>query len=227
LDDGKRLMLHLGMTGQLFAAGAESPRLLRSTALGSVPPERQAGFSPDHHTHLRLAFEDGGPEIMFRDARKFGKVRLLGRGAREARLVKLGVDALEATGECLYLASRGRGAAVKALLLDQGVLAGVGNIYADEALYLAGIRPTRAARRLTRPACERLATAVRGVLERAIASGGSSISDYIAPDGSDGRYQDERRVYARTGEPCLRCGSPVRRILVAQRSSHYCPSCQR
>jgi formamidopyrimidine-DNA glycosylase len=116
---------------------------------------------------------------------------------------------------------------VKAVLLDQAVLAGVGNIYADEALFIARIRPTRPARRLGREDCRRLAAAVRRVLRRSIATGGSSISDYVRPDGRDGAYQDERRVYARTGEPCGRCRTRVRRVVIAGRSSHFCPRCQR
>jgi formamidopyrimidine-DNA glycosylase len=106
------------------------------------------------------------------------------------------------------------------------VLAGVGNIYADEALYLSRIRPTRPARRLSRADCARLVAAVKRVLRRSIVTGGSSISDYVQPDGSDGAYQDERRVYDRAGEPCLRCGARIRRIVIGQRSSHYCPRCQ-
>jgi formamidopyrimidine-DNA glycosylase len=116
---------------------------------------------------------------------------------------------------------------VKNLLLDQSVLAGVGNIYADEALFGAGVRPTRPAGRVTRAECKRIADALRRVLLRSIETGGSSISDYIAPDGADGAYQDERRVYARTGEPCPSCFTPVKRIVLGQRSAHYCPRCQR
>ena len=113
------------------------------------------------------------------------------------------------------------------MLLDQSVLAGVGNIYADEALFAAGIRPTRRADRAAGEECEALAAAVRRVLRRAITTGGSSISDYVRPDGSDGGYQDERRVYGRTGEPCLRCRKPIRRLVVGTRSTHFCPGCQR
>jgi len=107
------------------------------------------------------------------------------------------------------------------------VLAGVGNIYADEALFMAGVRPGRRAARLTRRESEALSAGLRRVLRRSIETGGSSISDYVAPDGSDGAYQDERRVYARTGLACLACGTPIKRRIVAQRSSHYCPDCQR
>jgi formamidopyrimidine-DNA glycosylase len=227
LDDGWHLLLHLGMTGQLFADGAESVRLLSAAARAALAPEEQRAFRPDRHTHLRLAFADGGPEVFFRDVRKFGKVQLLAPGAQTPRLARLGVDALAASGEALFRASRGRRAAVKALLLDQSLFAGVGNIYADEALFHAGVRPARPAGRLTRAECERVADGVRRSLARAIETGGSSISDYVAPDGADGRYQDERRVYARAGEPCPACGAPIRRRVVAQRATHWCPRCQR
>ncbi len=227
LDDGGRLVLHLGMTGQLFCDGVTSVRLLSAAARAALAPGEQRSFRPDRHTHLRLQFRDGGPDVFFRDVRKFGKV-LLGRvGEPCPRLDRLGVDALAARGSTLFRASRGRRAAVKALLLDQSVIAGVGNIYADEGLYLAGVRPARRAGRLTRAECDAIVTGIKRSMRRSIATGGSSISDFVAPDGSDGRYQDERRVYARSGEPCRVCASPIRKSSVAQRSTHYCPRCQR
>ena len=227
LDDGSRLLLHLGRTGQLLSSAVPSPRLLRASERGILAPEAQRRFEPDEHTHLRLHFRDAGPEIFFRDARKFGKVLWMAKGERSERLDRLGIDALEATGAALFAASRRRRVAVKNLLLDQSVLAGAGNIYADEALFGAGVRPTRRAGRVTRAEWDRIADALRRVLLRSIETGGSSISDYIAPDGADGGFQDERRVYARTAEPCLVCGTKVKRIVLGQRSAHYCPSCQR
>jgi formamidopyrimidine-DNA glycosylase len=227
LDDGSRLLLHLGMTGQLFTQSAQSPRLLRSTAPSALRSTLRTAFEPDGHTHLQLVFADGGESVFFRDVRKFGKVRWLAQGESDPRLDKLGVDALQASGADLYPAARARRTPIKSLLLDQGVLAGVGNIYADEALFAAGVRPTRAAYRVSGPSCDLLVNEVKRVLLRSIETGGSSISDYVTPDGSDGGYQDERRVYARTGEPCLRCGTAIKRVVIAQRSSHYCPSCQR
>ena len=227
LDDGQRLLLHLGMTGQLFAAGAASPRLLRATGRAALTPEQtRAGFVPDLHTHLRVSFADEGPALYFRDARKFGKVQLLARDEESARLAKLGVDALVAKGSDLYEASRGRRAPIKTVLLDQGVLAGIGNIYADEALFIAGIKPRRPARSLSVDACERLVRAAQRVLLRSIETGGSSISDYVRPDGSDGGYQDERRAYGRKGEACSRCGTTIKRIVIGQRASFFCPGCQ-
>jgi formamidopyrimidine-DNA glycosylase len=227
LDDAARLVLHLGMTGQLFSARATSPRLISAGARSALRPEEQLRFEPDAHTHLRLVFADGGPEVFFRDVRKFGKVLLLRGSESHPRIDRLGVDALELSGEALFAASRGRRVATKALLLDQAVATGVGNIYADEALFRARIRPTRRAGALARRDCDALAEAVRAVLLRSIETGGSSIRDYVAPDGADGAFQDERRVYARGGEACFVCGGPIRRVVVAQRGTHYCPRCQR
>jgi formamidopyrimidine-DNA glycosylase len=226
LDDASRLVVHLGMTGQLFAAGASSPRLLSAARRASLVPEEQARFRPDSHTHLCLSFADGGAAVFLRDVRKFGKVLLLRDGESHPRLERLGVDALAATGALLFDATRGREVAIKSALLDQGLIAGVGNIYADEALFLAGVRPGRRAGRVRRSECDAIAAALQRVLRRSIETGGSSISDYVAPDGSDGAYQSERRVYARGGEPCGVCGAPIRRTSIGQRGTHYCPRCQ-
>ena len=256
LDDDSQLVLHLGMTGQLLVwqGGDIPPRALdaagqvadrhaprdavgrglpedvnarRELSPGALPPPRNAAQRPDAHTHLRLAFRDGGPEIWFRDARKFGKLLWLRPGERTQRLARLGVDALALTAEALCALRRGRRVTIKTLLLDQGAVAGVGNIYADETLFAAGVRPGRRAARVTRAECGRIASALAAVLERSIAAGGSSISDYIAPDGSAGHFQRQHAVYARTGLPCPRCGTAIRRVAIAMRSSHYCPRCQR
>ncbi len=227
LDDGSRLLLHLGMTGQLFSSATTSVRLLSKTARAAVSPEALRRFRPDEHTHLRIRFADGGPQVYFRDVRKFGKVLLLDPGESHARLEKLGTDALEVDGPMLFSASRRRKISIKALLLSQEVIAGVGNIYADEALFLAGVRPGRRAARVTARECDAIAAAVRRVLLRSIETGGSSISDYVAPDGSDGAYQDERRVYARDGDVCYSCASTIRKRVIAQRGTHYCPRCQK
>jgi formamidopyrimidine-DNA glycosylase len=164
--------------------------------------------------------------VLFRDVRKFGKVLLIRAGSRDPRLDKLGVDALVANGETLFAAARARKIPIKSLLLDQGVIAGIGNIYADEALFLAKVRPTRSARRVTARECRAIVAAAKRVMERSIETGGSSISDYVTPDGSDGGYQNERKVYARKGLPCLVCQTPIRRVVIATRSTHYCPECQ-
>jgi formamidopyrimidine-DNA glycosylase len=228
LDDEQRLLLHLGMTGQLFTAGVTSPRLLSSTKGGALTPEAQlAGFRPDKHTHLEIRFSDEGPALYFRDARKFGKVELLAKTASSKRLEKLGVDALAATGADLHRAAKKRKIAIKTVLLDQSVLAGVGNIYADEALSLAKIKPTKPASKLTATQCDAIVAAAQKVMLRSIETGGSSISDYVQPDGEDGGYQNERRVYARKGEPCLKCATAIKRIVLATRSTFFCPSCQK
>lgn len=227
LDDGSRLLLHLGMTGQLFAGGATSVRLLSASARAALAPEEQVRFRPDAHTHLRLEFDDGAPDVLMRDVRKFGKVQLLEPGQSCERLDRLGTDALEVTGAHLFAATRGRKTSIKSLLLDQSVIAGSGNIYTDEALFLAGVRPGRRAARVTRAECDAIAAGLHRVMRRSIETGGSSISDFVGPDGRDGAYQDERRVYGRRGEPCPRCGAPIRRRVIGQRSSHYCADCQR
>lgn len=227
LDDGARLLLHLGMTGQLFVAGSRSARLLLRDHKATLDPAEQPQFTPDRHTHLVLSFSDGPPDVYFRDIRKFGKALLLEPGKDDPRLEKLGADALTAKGPELFAAARSRKTPVKSLLLEQRVVAGIGNIYADEALFLAGVRPTRAARSVTRAEYDAIAAAVRRVLKRAIVRGGSSIDDFVRPDGTDGGYQKERKVYAREGEPCSRCKTPIKRIVIGQRSSHYCLRCQR
>jgi formamidopyrimidine-DNA glycosylase len=226
-DSGSRLVLHLGMTGQLFSSEAVSPRLLSATARASLSPEEQPDFRPDVHTHLRFRFEDGGPEVFMRDVRKFGKALLLEKGEDSPRLDELGGDALELDGDRLFSATRGRKTAIKALLLDQRLIAGVGNIYADEALFGAGVRPGRRAARVSRRECGAIADALREVLTRSIETGGSSISDYVTPDGSDGGYQDERKVYARGKAPCYSCATPIKKTVIAQRGTHYCPCCQK
>lgn len=227
LDDGSRLLLHLGMTGQLFTAGARSVRLLSAERRSTLGGKEQTQFKPDAHTHLELEFADGPPGLYFRDIRKFGKVRLLAKGQSDPRLEKLGVDALVAKGADLYAAAQKRSVPIKSLLLEQSVIAGIGNIYADEALYFARVSPTRPARRVTAAECDAIVKAARKVLERAIVKGGSSIDDFVRPDGSDGEYQAERKVYAREGEPCPRCKSEIRRVVIGQRSAHFCNACQR
>lgn len=226
LSDESQLLLHLGMTGQLFAAGATNPRLMRATAAAALQPGAEASFRPDAHTHLEFHM-DTAPVVFFRDTRKFGKVEWLAAGQTSPRIEKLGPDALSADPEALHARLRKRAVPIKTALLDQSLLSGAGNIYADESLFLAGVRPNRAASRLSLPQTRRVLEELQRVLLRSIETGGSSISDYITPDGQDGGYQDERRVYARTDEPCRVCGTPIKRIVIGQRSTHYCPSCQK
>lgn len=227
LRGGDRLLLHLGMTGQLFAEGSASVQLLRHTATGTLSPRAQRqDFAPDEHTHLWFQLRGPGGDVFFRDARKFGKVQWLPRGGKCERLEKLGVDALSADGAALFAATRRRKGPVKSVLLDQSVLSGVGNIYADEALHRAKISPLRVASRLARRDCDSLVSEVQAVMLRSIETGGSSISDYIQPDGERGTFQDERRVYGLSGKPCPVCGVVIARVVLGGRSSHYCPRCQ-
>lgn len=207
LDDTSQILWHLGMTGQLLTRERKGPL--------------------DVHVHLRFEFSDRGPELLFRDVRKFGKVRWLRPGTEEPRLKKLGVDALEITGQQLFEKIRKRAAPVKTVLLDQGVLAGVGNIYADEALFVSKIRPLTAARELGKAQVDLLARNIRSILNRSIELGGSSISDYLHPDGQSGGFQQTFLVYGREGEPCTKCKQLIVRDVLGQRSTHYCPRCQR
>ena len=218
--------MHLGMTGQLFTSGALSPRLFNTPARKKTHPLEARTFAPDQHTHLSLSFVDRGQELHFRDVRKFGKLLWLRPGQTDARLQRLGVDALSITAEILTKSLVKHRIAVKSLLLDQSVLAGVGNIYADEALYHSKLGPLRPAHSLSPEETRRLSKQIRKVLERAIALGGSTIDDYVHPDGSDGQFQLSFSVYGREGLPCPRCHKPIVRAVIGQRSSHFCPNCQ-
>lgn len=197
-------IVHLGMTG----------RLLVTTPDGPVA----------EHTHARLLLSSGR-ELRFVDPRRFGRLEFRDL-RRAAPFAAPGADPLTiGPGEFSEL-FRGRRLAIKAALLNQTLLAGVGNIYADESLFHAGIRPRRAAGRLTRAELERLRQSLRQILRHAIRLGGSSVSDYVDADGVRGFFQLEHCVYLRTGEPCRRCQTPIRRILLAGRGTHFCPHCQ-
>jgi formamidopyrimidine-DNA glycosylase len=188
-----------------------------------------------HHTdacldspYLRARFElDDGSRICFIDLRKFGMMWLVDDWA----LVnpQLGPEPLEEAFDLAAFRSalKRRSAPIKSVLLDQTVLAGVGNIYADEALFAAGIRPTRAANTLSRPAVSRLYDGIRDVLHVALGDRGSSFRDYVDAAGREGGHQLKVKVFRRTGQPCYTCGTEIRRTKVAGRSTHYCPRCQR
>ncbi len=209
LDCGDHcLILHLGMSGSLRVVPASSP--------------------PRLHDHVDLEL-GSGRVLRFNDPRRFGSL-LWTRGdpLRHRLLAKLGREPLEGgfDGEYLYRHSRGRRTAVKHFLMDSHVVVGVGNIYATEALYHAGIHPGRAAGRISLDRYTRLAGAVRSVLEHAIARGGTTLRDFVREDGSPGYFQLELAAYGRAGEPCARCGGVIRQRVIGQRSSFYCPSCQ-
>ena len=199
------LLIHLGMTGQLTMADEGSP----------IP----------RHTHCQIALDDGR-ELRYTDIRRFGCIRLVGEPSLEDLKKRLGGEPLEVSAEEFCRSLSARRARVKALLLDQKVLRGIGNIYADESLFAARLHPARIAQRLKKRELVRLHSAVRQVLAEAIRLRGSSISDYVDSEGNRGEYHLRHRVYQRQGEPCFRCGAKIRRTIVAGRSSHYCPRCQ-
>lgn len=196
-----QLLVHLGMTGQLLVTTPQTPAA--------------------RHTHAILHLRSGR-ELRFVDPRRFGRLAL----AAEP-FTGPGTEPLTVGAEEFAALFHGRKVFIKSALLNQKLLHGVGNIYADESLFRAGIRPTRRAGRLTRTELERLRKALRSVLQAAIRAGGSSISDYVDANGQPGFFQIQHRVYGREGQPCRVCGSPVRRIVMGGRSSHFCPRCQK
>jgi formamidopyrimidine-DNA glycosylase len=200
LEGGGYLVVHLGMTGRLLLGGPAGK-----------------------HTHAVLTLDRG--VLLYDDSRQFGCIEF----SQEfpARVAKLGPEPLEVPFEDFAAALKLRKTRIKALLLNQSFLRGLGNIYADEALFRAGIHPLAVPSRLRRDRARRLHEAIVAVLTEAIAAGGSSISDYVDAHGRKGFFQFSHRVYQRTGEPCVTCGTPIRRVLVTQRSSHFCPKCQR
>lgn len=194
-------IVHLGMTGRLQVC------------------DPQTEIAKHTHAILKLA---SGRELRFVDPRRFGRLSV----ATSAEFDTTGIEPLEIDLEHFMALFRGRKTPIKSALLNQKLLRGVGNIYADESLFRAGIRPRRRAATITRDRLAKLHAAVKEVLKEAIALGGSSVSDYVNADGKEGFFQLEHRVYAREGEPCLICRTPIKRVVIAGRSSHYCPKCQ-
>lgn len=205
------LVVQLGMSGQLFC----------------LPP----GAHLPNPTHVHVVWRlDSGARLVFRDPRRFGGVCALPNpAALAARWESLGPDALTIDAADLQPRLVRTKRAIKSALLDQQVLAGVGNIYADESLFRAGILPTARASALKPPAVERLAHAIRDVLAQAVAAGGSSLSDgtYVDANGNPGNFQISHNVYGRTGLPCRACGGPLRSMLISNRTTVWCPGCQR
>ncbi len=209
LGGGSCLVVHLGMTGQFFVTPAVA--------------ERAA------HTHLVFRLDQGDAELRFRDIRRFGSATVWATADAVERFFEqsgLGPEPFDLDAgywrRCLAATER----CLKAVLLDQHVVAGVGNIYADESLFTARLHPERRGRDLRPAAADRLRRAITTVLTRAIERRGSSIRDYVGGSGRKGQYQEEFRVYGRTGEPCPRCGQPIECIRLAGRSTHYCSRCQ-
>jgi formamidopyrimidine-DNA glycosylase len=206
IEDGRTLTVHLRMTGSLLVEPASN--------------------EADRHERLTVRFDDGHA-MKFVDPRKFGRVRLIEGDA--TAVLGVGIDPLDRklNAGTLKALLAGRRTPIKAWLLDQRRLAGVGNIYACETLFYAGIRPKRPAGRLTASERIGLLRSLRRVLRRAIKHRGSSLSDYVDAEGKEGGFQKQFAVYGRLGLPCKQCRSTVRRILLAQRSTFYCSACQR
>lgn len=203
------LIIHLGMSGRLWVV--------------------RDGAAPTTHDHFDLVLENG-TVVRLRDPRRFGLVLWQpGEPLAHALLARIGPEPLAAEfdGSVLHAATRNRSAAIKHVLMDSRVVAGVGNIYASEALFRAGIHPRAAAGRLSLARCTRLAAKIRETLELAIVAGGSSLRDYVRSDGQAGNYQSQFLVYDRAGKPCRHCRSPIREIRQGQRSTFYCPKCQK
>ncbi len=206
--DHGTLILHLGMSGSLRILPADTP--------------------PQTHEHFDLLLANG-MLMRLRDPRRFGAVLWhVGDPARHPLLVKLGVEPLEHEfdGDYLYRATRTRNAAIKLVIMDHHLVVGVGNIYANEALFRAGIRPQMAASKLSKPRCVRLVQIIRETLTEAIAQGGSSLRDFVGSDGNPGYFQQHYWVYGKAGEPCRTCGAVIKQITQGQRSSFYCSVCQ-
>lgn len=193
-------IVHLGMTGRLLVCSPET-ELAKHT-----------------HAVVRLA---SGRELRFVDPRRFGRLAVI------EKFSPPGAEPLSISPADFANLFRGRKTPIKSALLNQKLLSGVGNIYADEALYRAGVRPRRRAASLTGDELRLLHKGLKQVLQEAIRLGGSSISDYVDSEGQEGFFQLKHRVYGREGEPCRKCGTPIKRVVIAGRSSHYCPKCQR
>ncbi|MGC1364615.1 MAG: bifunctional DNA-formamidopyrimidine glycosylase/DNA-(apurinic or apyrimidinic site) lyase [Candidatus Acidiferrum sp.] len=199
------LLVHLGMTGHIAPNPAAQPC--------------------EKHTHACFLLDDDR-ELRYTDARRFGRLAYLAAAPLAEELRHFGADPLEISAEDFVGQTRERGARIKALLLDQSFLRGVGNIYADESLWRAKIHPARLGASLKKEQVKALHRFLREILQKAIALRGSSISDFLGADGEPGEYQRHHRAYGREGERCYRCGAIIRRTIVAGRSSYFCPKCQ-
>ena len=209
LDTGAgSALLHLGMSGSLRVLPSDTP--VRA------------------HDHVDIAL-DSDRVLRFNDPRRFGCLLWQAPGTVHPLLADLGPEPLsdDFDGDFLFALSRGRSAPVKTFLMDQAVVVGVGNIYAAEALFMAGISPLRAAGKVSRERYAALADAVKAILAHAIARGGTTLRDFISPDGAPGYFEQELSAYGRGGEPCRRCGRPLKQALIGQRASAWCGHCQR
>lgn len=199
------LLVHLGMTGQLAPCAAAQPSA--------------------KHTHVWFGLDDGR-ELRYTDPRRFGRMAYLTGALLAEELTAFGADPLLVSAEEFATRIRSRNAQIKALLLDQSVLRGVGNIYADESLWRAKIHPARRGAELSKKQAQVLRRVLQDVLRKAILARGSSISDFLDAEGQPGEYQRHHRAYGREGKRCYRCGAAIQRVIVAGRSSYFCPKCQ-
>jgi len=227
LESGRTLLVHLGMTGQLtYRDPRRDDRPFQRHPTTGL--QRTLQHEVDAHTHVSLDLEGGGA-LHYRDIRKFGKLRLADSAQRQAQLARMGPDPLTDAWKWERFLGQVKKThrPIKAVLLDQAVAAGVGNIYADEALFLAGIRPSSRSHRLGAARLKKLFEAVPQVLQQGIHYGGTTLSDYLDAEGNPGSNQEQLWAYGRYGQPCRRCGTTVERSTVAQRTSSWCPGCQR
>ncbi len=198
--------------------------------LGMTGSWRSAAAAEEKHDHVVLHFKSGF-RLIYNDPRRFGLLELLPKASvgKNRWLKNLGIEPLEDAfdADFLFARTRGRKAPLKSFIMDQRQVVGVGNIYASEALFRAGVKPLRQAGKLTRDESSRLVESVREILKQAIAAGGSTISDYRNSHGEDGRFQNSFSVYDRSSEPCLKCGTPIRSRVIAGRNTFWCPKCQR
>lgn len=233
LEGGKTLLIHLGMSGQVSywdRRKTDEDRFTVSPLTGLQRVVTQ--HAPDKHTHALFTLDQaGGDRMQYRDIRQFGYLRLLETAAVDAlpSIRRLGLEPLGPgfTWDAFNAALRGRRGMLKALLLNQSAIVGLGNIYSDEACFASRLHPRQDVGRLTEPARRALFEAIPAVLEQALGNGGTSLMDYRRADGTHGLNQDSLAAYGRTGEPCLRCGAKLKKIQVSQRTTVYCPPCQR
>ena len=222
---GKFMLLRFERSPKEGGVGAESALLVHLGMTGTMVP-RLVSEPRAKHTHL-VALLDDGRELRYIDPRRFGRIAWLTGEKLRKELLRFGADPLLISLEEFVQRVGGRRARIKAMLLDQGVLRGVGNIYADESLWKAKIHPARIGARLSADEVKSLHGALQQILEKAIVLRGSSISDFLDAQGEPGEYQLHHKAYGREGKTCYRCKTPIRRIVVAGRSSFFCPNCQK
>ena len=208
LEGGLRLLMNMGMTGRLVPADAK-------------------GAADFRHVTVAFTFRDA-PDMLFDDVRRFGRVEMHDPESWARRAAEIGADPFDPslTAEQMHALTRRSITPIRNWLLDQRKIAGVGNIYASEALHRAGVHPARRARSLTRAEAASLLAELRAVLQAAIDARGTTMSDYLDAEGAEGDYWEQRVAYAREDEPCVTCGTPIRRIVISNRSAYFCPSCQ-